>query len=72
MFGLDARSKKYIAANHWLLVNQAKGDGRYERILDTKARSEAATLEALRFFDVWAPVPHVNLQTSPLKMFRRA
>lgn len=52
VFGLDARSEKYIAANHWLLVNQAKGDGRYERMLDTKALSEAATLEALRFINV--------------------
>ena len=40
-----------------MLVNQLTGDDPGKKILDTKALSEAAMLEVLRFVDVQAPSP---------------
>ena len=47
----------YLLANPWLLVNQNTGDDRNHKMLDTKALSEAAMLEVLRFLDAQAPSP---------------
>ncbi|MEO6319214.1 MAG: tyrosine-type recombinase/integrase, partial [Polaromonas sp.] len=49
------QAAQYLAANPWLLVNQKTGDDRNHRMLDTKAFSEAAMLEVLRFIDGQAP-----------------
>jgi integrase len=49
------QAAQYLAANPWLLVNQKTGDDRNHRMLDTKAFSEAAMLEVLRFIDSQAP-----------------
>ncbi|MBG6078198.1 tyrosine-type recombinase/integrase [Polaromonas sp. CG_9.11] len=51
------QSAQYLAANPWVLVNQATGDDPAHRMLDTKALSEAAMREVLRFVDGQAPSP---------------
>lgn len=51
------QSAQYLTANPWILVNQATGDDSGNRMLDTKALSEAAMLEVLRFVDSQAPSP---------------
>ena len=51
------QSAQYLAANPWVLVNQATGDDAGHRMLDTKALSEAAMREVLRFVDGQAPSP---------------
>ena len=50
-------SAQYLTANPWVLVNQATGDDPGKKMLDTKALSEAAMLEVLRFIDGQAPSP---------------
>ncbi|ABM40106.1 tyrosine-type recombinase/integrase [Polaromonas naphthalenivorans] len=51
------QSARYLAANPWVLVNQATGDDPGHKMLDTKALSEAAMAEVLRFIDAQAPSP---------------
>ena len=51
------QSAQYLSANPWVLVNQATGDDPGHRMLNTKAFSEAAMLEVLRFVDGQAPSP---------------
>ncbi|WP_426148769.1 tyrosine-type recombinase/integrase [Polaromonas sp. DSR2-3-2] len=51
------QSAQYLNANPWVLVNQATGDDPGQKMLDTKALSEAAMLEVLRFVDGQAPSP---------------
>ncbi|MFZ3141259.1 tyrosine-type recombinase/integrase [Polaromonas sp.] len=51
------QAAQYLNANPWLLVNQDTGDDRNKKMLDTKALSEAAMAEVLRFVDAQAPSP---------------
>ena len=51
------QSAQYLTANPWVLVNQLTGDDPGKKMLDTKALSEAAMLEVLRFVDAQAPSP---------------
>ena len=51
------QSAQYLPANPWVLVNQATGDDPGQKMLDTKALSEAAMLEVLRYLDAQAPSP---------------
>ena len=51
------QSAQYLTANPWVLVNQATGDDPDKKLLDTKALSEAAMAEVLRFIDAQAPSP---------------
>ena len=51
------QSAQYLSANPWVLVNQATGDDPGHKMLDTKALSEAAMAEVLRFVDAQAPSP---------------
>ena len=51
------QSAQYLTANPWVLVNQATGDDPGRKMLDTKAFSEAAMQEVLRFVDGQAPSP---------------
>jgi len=51
------QSAQYLSANPWVLVNQATGDDPGQKMLDTKALSEAAMLEVLRFVEAQAPSP---------------
>ena len=51
------QSAQYLTANPWVLVNQATGDDPGKRMLDTKALSEAAMLEVLRYLDAQSPSP---------------
>ena len=54
---------RYLTANSWILINQATGDDSGHKMLDTKALSEAALLEVLRFVDGQAPSPsHVRIR----------
>ena len=51
------QSAQYLTANPWMLVNQATGGDPGKKMLDTKAFSEAAMQEVLRFVDGQAPSP---------------
>lgn len=51
------QSAQYLSANPWLLVNQKTGDDRNKKMLDSKALSEVAMAEVLRFIDCQAPSP---------------
>ena len=51
------QSAQYLSANPWVLVNQLTGDDPGKKMLDTKAFSEAAMAEVLRFVDAQAPSP---------------
>ena len=51
------QSAQYLNANPWVLVNQDTGDDPGKKMLDTKALSEAAMQEVLRFVDAQAPSP---------------
>jgi integrase len=51
------QSVQYLTANPWVLVNQGTGDDPGKKMLDTKALSEAAMAEVLRFVDAQAPSP---------------
>jgi integrase len=49
------QAAQYLAGNPWVLVNQATGDDPGKKMLDSKALSEAAMQEVLRFIDGQAP-----------------
>ena len=49
------QSGRYLTANPWILINQATGDDPGHKMLDSKALSEAAMLEVLRFINAQAP-----------------
>jgi integrase len=51
------QAAQYLSANPWVLVNQKTGDERGRKMLDTKALSEAASLEILLFIEAQAPTP---------------
>jgi site-specific recombinase XerD len=51
------QSAQYLSANPWMLVNQQTGDDLGKKMLDTKALSEAAMLEVLRYIDAQTPSP---------------
>jgi len=51
------QAAQYLSANPWLLVNQKKGDDPGKKMLDSKALSEAAMQEVLRFLSAQAPSP---------------
>jgi integrase len=51
------QSAQYISSNPWLLVNQSTGDDRNKKMLDSKALSEAAMAEVMRFIDAQPPSP---------------
>jgi integrase len=48
-------SAQYLAASPWVLVNQKTGDDKQDRMLDSKALSEAAFAEVLGFIDAQPP-----------------
>lgn len=50
-------SAQYLPANPWVLVNQNTGDDRVHSMLDTKAFSEVAMAEIMRFVEDQAPCP---------------
>ena len=49
------QSAQYLTANPWVLVSQTTGADPGQKMLDTKALSEAAMAEVLRFVDAQAP-----------------
>lgn len=51
------QSAQYLQGNPWVLVNKKTGDDRQKNVLDTKALSENASIEVLRFIDKQAPSP---------------
>ncbi len=51
------QSARYLSANPWVLVNQKTGDDAHEKMLDTKALSESAVIEILKFIDQQSPSP---------------
>jgi integrase len=51
------QAAQYLTANPWLLVNQKTGDDAGHKMLDTKAFSETAMREIMRFIDAQAPSP---------------
>ena len=51
------QAARYLPANPWLLVNQKTGDDASEKMLDTKAFSESAVLEILKFIESQPPSP---------------
>jgi hypothetical protein len=51
------QSAQYLGASPWVLVNQLTGDDHGKKVLDTKAFSEAAMAEVLRFVEAQAPSP---------------
>jgi len=51
------QSARYISANPWVLVNQKTGDDASEKMLDTKALSESAVQEILKFIELQPPSP---------------
>lgn len=56
MFGW-LQANKHLDLNPWQLVNHKTGDDKERRMLDTKALSEPAMAEVLRFIDRQAPSP---------------
>jgi integrase len=54
------QSAQYINTNPWPLINTKTGDDQTERLLDTKALSESAMSEVLKFVDAQAPSPSRN------------
>ena len=51
------QSAHYLQGNPWVLVNKKTGDDRQKNVLDTKALSENASIEVLRFIDQQTPSP---------------
>ena len=51
------QSAQYISANPWHLINQKTGDDANEIMLDTKALSESAVIEIIKFIDIQPPSP---------------
>ncbi len=51
------QAARYLLANPWLLVNQTTGNDADKKMIDSKAFSETAMLEILRFIEVPPPSP---------------
>ena len=51
------QSAGYLSVNPWLLINQKTGDDASDRMLDSKALSESAMIEILKFIEQQAPCP---------------
>jgi site-specific recombinase XerD len=51
------QSAQYLKSNPWVLINKKTGDDKERNVLDTKALSEMASMEILRFIDQQAPSP---------------
>lgn len=51
------QAAQYLSSNPWALVNQNTGDDRNQKMLDSKAFSEVAMREVLRFIDGQALSP---------------
>ena len=51
------QSAQYLQGNPWVLINKKTGDDSQRNVLDTKALSEMASIEILRFIDQQAPSP---------------
>jgi hypothetical protein len=45
------QSAQYLSGNPWQLVNKKTGDDRDQKMLDTKALSQADMAKVLRFID---------------------
>ncbi|MDD2609881.1 MAG: tyrosine-type recombinase/integrase [Giesbergeria sp.] len=45
------QAARYLPANPWVLVNQAQGDDKEQRLLESKALSEAAMEQVLAYID---------------------
>ena len=54
------QSAQYLSANPWPLMNQKTGDDRDHQMLDTKAFSEGAMAEVLKYIEAQAPSPSRN------------
>jgi site-specific recombinase XerD len=50
-------SAQYLKGNPWVLINKKTGDDSDLNVLDTKALSEMASMEILRFIDQQVPSP---------------
>ncbi len=51
------QAAQYLTTNPWLLVNQQTGDDAGRKMLDSKAFSETAMREIMRFIDAQVPSP---------------
>lgn len=51
------QSARYLTANPWVLVNQKLGDDKQQRLLASKALSEAAMEQVLAYIECQAPSP---------------
>jgi site-specific recombinase XerD len=51
------QSAQYLKGNPWVLINKKTGDDSERNVLDTKALSDMASNEILRFIDKQAPSP---------------
>ena len=51
------QSAQYLSANPWVLVNQATGDDPGKKMPDSKALSEVAMFEVLRYIEDQVPSP---------------
>ena len=51
------QSAQYLKGNPWVLINKKTGDDIERNVLDTKALSDMASSEILRFIDQQAPSP---------------
>ncbi|MCC7545340.1 MAG: tyrosine-type recombinase/integrase, partial [Aquabacterium sp.] len=51
------QSARHLPANPWLLVNQKTGDDASEKMLDSKALSEGAMQEILKYIEAQKPSP---------------
>ena len=51
------QSARHLLANPWLLVNQKTGDDASEKMLDSKALSEGAMQEILKYIEAQKPSP---------------
>ena len=51
------QSACYLSVNPWLLINQKTGDDANDKLLDSKALSESAAIEILKFIDQQPPGP---------------
>ena len=50
-------ASRYVGANPWVLVNRKTGDDKGHKMLETKALSDGATHELLRFIGAQPPSP---------------
>lgn len=51
------QSAQYLHANPWVIINQKTGDDKDEKMLDTKAFSEAAVQQILTYIEQQPPSP---------------